>query len=79
MKEVDALAKNLRLMLALDAKPLARVHSPEAFLEPRNNFLLRQNLWLWQPVFLILADRESYAADCSGRGMIAERFLCRAC
>jgi hypothetical protein len=32
MKEVNALAKYLSLMIALDSKPLPSMHSPEAFL-----------------------------------------------
>jgi hypothetical protein len=32
MKEVNALPKYLRLMIALDSESLPRVHSPEAFL-----------------------------------------------
>ena len=50
MKEVDALAKYLRLMIALDSEPLPRVHSAEAFLQPCKNVLLRQRPCLWHPV-----------------------------
>ena len=50
MKEVDALAKYLRLMIALDSEPLARVNSPEAFLQPRKNVLLRQWLYFWNAI-----------------------------
>jgi hypothetical protein len=42
MKEVDALAEYLRLMIALESEPLPCVHSPESFLQPHKNVLLRQ-------------------------------------
>jgi hypothetical protein len=34
MEEVNALSEGLRLVIALDAKALARVATPKAFIEP---------------------------------------------
>jgi hypothetical protein len=40
MEKVDALAKNLRFMIALDSEALSSMHSPEAFVQPRTNVRL---------------------------------------
>jgi hypothetical protein len=55
MKEVNALAKYLRLMIALDSEPLLRVHSPEALHQPRKNILLRQWLYFLNTIAPILS------------------------
>jgi hypothetical protein len=62
MKKVDALAKYLRLMIALDSQALPRVHPPEAFLQPCENAVLRQWINLWHLAVPVLELRQILAS-----------------
>ena len=59
VKKIEALAKNLRLMLALDAKALLRVHPPETLFEHAANLVVPHGwgcdtlLLHWQDIHLL--------------------------